>query len=116
MSLVSLVSAGGFFTTNSTWEALSESIQFQLNDIQNERGFPGGSDGKGSSCNAGDLGSIPRSVGKIPWRREWLPTPGFLPGEFHGQRSLVVGHDWATNTFTLRKEEGKGLAKILLLN
>ena len=81
MSLVSLVSAGGFFTTNSTWEALSESIQFQLNDIQNERGFPGGSDGKGSSCNAGDLGSIPRSVGKIPWRRAWQPTPVFLPGE-----------------------------------
>ena len=30
-------------------------------------------------------------VGKIPCRREWLPTPGFLPGESHGQRSL-----WAT--------------------
>ena len=28
-------------------------------------------------------------VGKIPWRREWLPTPVFLPGEFHGQRSLT---------------------------
>ena len=27
--------------------------------------------------------------GKIPWRREWQPTPVFLPGEFHGQRSLV---------------------------
>ena len=23
-----------------------------------------------------------------PWRRAWLPTPEFLPGEFHGQRSL----------------------------
>ena len=28
-------------------------------------------------------------VGKIPWRRAWQPTPVFLPGEFHGQRSLV---------------------------
>ena len=28
-------------------------------------------------------------IGKIPWRREWLPTPVFLPGEFHGQRSLA---------------------------
>ena len=27
-------------------------------------------------------------VGKIPWRREWLPTPVFWPGELHGQRSL----------------------------
>ena len=28
-------------------------------------------------------------VGKIPWRKEWLPTPVFLPRESHGQRSLV---------------------------
>ena len=28
-------------------------------------------------------------VRKIPWRRKWQPTPVFLPGEFHGQRSLV---------------------------
>ena len=30
-------------------------------------------------------------VRKIPWRRAWLPTPVFLPGESHGQRNLV-GH------------------------
>ena len=28
-------------------------------------------------------------VGKIPWRWKWQPTPVFLPGESHGQRSLV---------------------------
>ena len=28
-------------------------------------------------------------VRKTPWKRKWLPTPVFLPGEFHGQRSLV---------------------------
>ena len=28
-------------------------------------------------------------VGKIPWRREWIPTPVFLPGESHGLRSLA---------------------------
>ena len=28
-------------------------------------------------------------VGKIPWRRERQPTPVFLPGESHSQRSLV---------------------------
>ena len=28
-------------------------------------------------------------VGKIPWRRKWQATPVFLPGEFHGQRSLL---------------------------
>ena len=25
----------------------------------------------------------------ISWRRKWQPTPGFLPGKFHGQRSLA---------------------------
>ena len=45
-------------------------------------GFPGGSDGKESACNAEDPGSNLWFV-KIPWRREWLPTPVFLPGEFH---------------------------------
>ena len=33
-------------------------------------------------------------VGKIPWRREWQPTPVFLPGEVHGQRSLVGFSPW----------------------
>ena len=33
-------------------------------------------------------------VGKIPWRREWQPTPVFLPGESHGQRSLAGYSPW----------------------
>ena len=42
---------------------------------------------------------------RIPWRRKWQFTPVFLPGKFHGQRSLGgqqsmgsqrVGHNWAT--------------------
>ena len=43
-------------------------------------------------------------VGKMPWSRKWQPTPLFLPGKSHGQRSLAdyspgrcrVRHDWAT--------------------
>ena len=31
---------------------------------------------------------VPSLGQKIPWRREWLPIPVFLPGKFHGQRSL----------------------------
>ena len=34
-------------------------------------------------------------VRKIPWRRQWHPTPIFLPGESHGQRSLVGYSPWA---------------------
>ena len=33
-------------------------------------------------------------VGKIPWRREWLSTPVFLPGKSHGQRSLAGYSPW----------------------
>ena len=36
-------------------------------------------------------------VGKIPWRRERLPTPVFWPGEFHGQYS-PWGHKWSDTT------------------
>ena len=46
-------------------------------------GFPCGSAGKESTCNAGDLGLIP-GLGRYPWRRERLPTPVFWPREFHG--------------------------------
>ena len=45
------------------------------------RSFPGGSAVKNQPANAGDVGFNPW-VGKIPWRREWLPTLAFLPGEF----------------------------------
>ena len=31
---------------------------------------------------------------EFPWRRKWLPTPVFLPGEFHEQRRLVGYSPW----------------------
>ena len=42
--------------------------------------------------DAGDSGLIP--VGKIPWSRKWQPTPVFLPGRSHGQRSLAGCSPW----------------------
>ena len=56
-------------------------------------GFPDGSGGKESACNAGDL-RFDSWVRKIPWRREWQPTPVFLPGECHGQKSLEDYSSW----------------------
>ena len=50
--------------------------------------FPGGSDRRRSCLWCGKLGLDPW-VRKIPWRKEWQPTPVFLPGISHGQRSLV---------------------------
>ena len=46
------------------------------------RGFLGGACGKESACQCR------RHLGKIPWSRNWHPTPVFLPGESHGQRNL----------------------------
>ena len=53
-------------------------------------GFPGGSNGKDSACNAGDPGLI-SGLGRSPGEGNSKPTPVFLPGEFHGQRSLGRG-------------------------
>ena len=44
-------------------------------------GFSDSSDDKESACNVGDLGLIP-GLGRSPGEK-WLPTPVFLPGEFH---------------------------------
>ena len=62
-------------------------------------GFPGGARGKRTrlpvQVDVRDVALIPGS-GRVPWRRKWQPTPVFLPGESHGQRSLAgyspLGH------------------------
>ena len=43
----------------------------------------GGSDGKTSECNEGDLGSIP-VLGRSPGEGKGYPLQIFWPGEFHG--------------------------------
>ena len=43
-------------------------------------------------------------VRKIPWRREWPPTPVFLPGVFHGQRSLVGCGPWRWEELNTTKQ------------
>ena len=51
-------------------------------------GFPGGSVGKESACNAGDTGFDPCI------KKALQPTPVVLPGESHGRRSLVGYSPW----------------------
>ena len=58
----------------------------------------GGSDGKESLCNVGDLGLIP-GLGRIAWRRKWQPTPVFWPGESYGLRCLV-GYSFSSIQFS----------------
>ena len=78
-----------------------------------DRGFPGGARGKEPACQCRRrkrCGFDPW-VEKIPWRRTWQPTPVFLLGEFHGQRSLAgysprgrkVRHDWSSIACMHRK-------------
>ena len=59
-------------------------------------GFPNRASGRESACE-GKRRQRCRFhpwEGKIPWRRAWQPTPVFLPGEFHGQRSLAGYSPW----------------------
>ena len=59
-------------------------------------GSPGGANGKESACQCRrnkTRGFNPWG-GKMPWRREWLPTPVLLLGESHGQRSLKGYSPW----------------------
>ena len=81
------------------WDLIFESILHFI--------VPGGASDKEPACQCRKHrrpGFNPW-VRKIPWRRKWQPTPVFLPGESHGQRSLVgyspwghkrVGHSWVT--------------------
>ena len=58
---------------------------------------------------------------KIPWRRKWQPTPVFLPGEFHGQRSLVGYSPWSCKELDMTERLTlhftiKWLVELLFLN
>ena len=62
--------------------------------LEQSRGFPGDAVVKNPLANARRYGLDPW-VMKIPWRRAWQPTPVFLPGESHGQRSLAGYSPWS---------------------
>ena len=64
--------------------------------IQLHWGFPGGITGKVSTCQCrrSKRHGFDPWVRKIPWSRRWQPTLVFLPGKFHGQRSLVGYSPW----------------------
>ena len=74
-------------------------------------GFPGGTMAKNLPANAGSKRCrFNPWVRKILWSRKWQPTPIFLPGKFHEQRSLAGYSPWvrkesdttATHTYNLK--------------
>ena len=56
-------------------------------------GLPRGHSGKEPTCQR-RRHRFHLWVGRTPWRRKWQPTPVFLPGESHGQRSLAGYSQW----------------------
>ena len=64
--------------------------------------FPTGSAGKEPTCwcRRCKRQEFDPWVRKIPWRRKWQPTPVFLPGKSHGQRSLAGYSPWGHNSQT----------------
>ena len=66
------------------------------------RVFPGGASGKepGCQCKRCTRCRFDPWVGKIPWKRAWQPTPVFLPGKSHAQRSLEDYSPWVAKSWT----------------
>ena len=81
------------------WSILSVILRNVLKSFTVWKGFPCGSAGKESACNAGDLGSIP-GLGRSLEKGK-ATHASILPGEFH--ELYRVRQDWATFTFTVRK-------------
>ena len=75
------------------FSALCLLILFYFFWVYVSMGFPGSSDSNESAYQCRKPRFDPW-VGKIAWRREWLPTPVFLPRKFHGQGSLVGYSLW----------------------
>ena len=78
------------------WEFSKFSFYFFLNGSVVNLGFLGVSSGKELAClcRRRKRHGFDPWVRKILWRRAWQPTPGFLPREFHRQRSLVGYSPW----------------------
>ena len=59
---------------------------------------------KESACQCRRLRFDPW-VRKIPWRRKWQPTPVFLPGKSHGQRSLAGYSPWGLKELDMTEQQ-----------
>ena len=80
------------------WGAIAFSVLllFKKSTQMVLEGFPGGTSGKEPTCQCRRCKRCEFDpwVRKVPWRREWQPTMVFLPGESHGQKSLVGYSPW----------------------
>ena len=79
---------------------LREGTQFSSSNTPYKTvGLPRWLGGKESACQRRGCGFDPW-VRKIPWRRKWQPTPVFMPGKSHGQKSLEGYSPWGHKSRT----------------
>ena len=108
-SLMSPALADSFFTTRTTWDALT-----RKQDLPNTRGFPGGSESKESACSAGDLGLIPGS-GRSPGEGNGYPVQYSCLENPHGQRSLAGYSPWDRKEWDMTEQLTLSLSNPSLL-
>ena len=82
-----------------TWLSLLDLPPLTLRAPQLQEGFPGGTSGKEPTCQCRRCRFDPW-VRKILWRRKWQPTPVFLRGKSHGQRSWQATVQGVANSQT----------------
>ena len=95
LSFSRCISISASWTLSSCFPHANLKMYFQCyikRAIVSTRGFPGGAVVKNLPAKAGDsrdAESLIPGSGRSPWIRKWQPTPVFLPGKSHGQRSLA---------------------------
>ena len=86
--------------------------KYLLKFHKDQIGLPWWLSGKECACQCRRLG-FDSWVRKIAWRREWLPTPGFLPRKFNGQKSLAGYSPWTQlSTHTHMHTKGAIVARM----
>ena len=90
---------GGIYAADYNWSVPGQCVQV--------RGLPRWRSSEESACQCGRCGLAPW-IRKIPWRRKWQPTPVFLPGKSHGQRSLAGHSLWGCRALDTAKPTRTG--------
>ena len=80
------------FSRQQYWSGLQFPIRGYL---PHPPGFPGGASEYAYQCRRCKRWEFDPWVKKIPWRGAWQPTPVFLPGKYHGQRTLQGYSLWS---------------------
>ena len=96
---------------NSQMRRMLEEIKENISWIS-YKGFPGGANGKESACQRRwcRRHGFNLWVGKIPYSKKWQPAPVFLPGKFHGQRSLESYDPWGCKELDVTEHPEKVMA------